>query len=39
MLDVDETGALRLENAAGGVERFTAGEVSIQSPGVMARQL
>jgi BirA family biotin operon repressor/biotin-[acetyl-CoA-carboxylase] ligase len=29
MLDVDETGALRLEDAAGKVERFTAGEVSV----------
>ena len=29
MLDVDETGALRLEDASGKVERFTAGEVSV----------
>ncbi len=29
MLDVDESGALRLEDAAGKVQRFTAGEVSV----------
>ena len=29
MLDVDETGALRLEDAAGKVERFAAGEVDV----------